>query len=120
MDIERARFRPDWRHWKKLKDKDLSSDQYSEWVPRNILYFDRFVEELFATKNLSEAMEMLEHPTAKAFLINLAGARNTTDGKSDNAFSNLFQIDEVTKVEEIDLNNPEDDALRALENSVDN
>lgn len=112
MDVERARFSPDWRHWKKLNAKDLSSDQFSEWVPRSVLYFDRFVEELFATKTLSEAMEMLEHPTAKAFLISIAGARNTTDGNSDNRFMDLFDTSEI------DLDDREDSKLKALEDGL--
>ena len=112
MDIERARFKPDWRHWKKLSTKDLNSDQYSEWVPRNILYFDRFAEELFATKTLTEAMEMLEHPIAKSFLISIAGARNTTDGNNDNTFLSLFDADEI------DVSRQDDDKLRALEEII--
>jgi hypothetical protein len=110
MDIERARFRPDWRHWKKLSARDIDSDQFSAWVPRSILYFDRFVEELFETKTLDEAMEMLESPNAKAFLISIAGARNTTDGNQDNTFINLFDV------QEFDVNNQEDELLRQLEN----
>jgi hypothetical protein len=114
MDIECARFKPDWREWKKLNAKNLSSDQFSEWVPRNVLYFDRFVEELFNTKTLDEAMEMLETPNAKAFLVSIAGARNTTNGQKDNLFGGLFEVEEVTNADEIDLENPEDEALRKL------
>ena len=118
MDIERAKHRPDWRSWKKLSAKDVNSDQYSEFVPRNVLYFDRFVEELFNTKTLDEAMEMLDNPTAKAFLISLAGARNTTNGQNDNQFSNFFDVEEVTDPNEIDVSNPEDEMLVALENQL--
>jgi hypothetical protein len=114
MDIERARFKPDWREWKKLNAKNLGSDQFSEWVPRSVLYFDRFVEELFNTKTLVEAMEMLETPNAKAFLVSVAGARNTSNGQNDNLFGGLFEVEEVTNAEEIDLENPEDEALRKL------
>jgi hypothetical protein len=117
MDIERSKptGRPDWRHWNKLSAKNLFSDEYSEWVPRSVLYFDRFVEELFATKTLTEAMEMLENTKAKAFLVSIAGARNTTNGQSDNKFDSLFEVEEVTRADEIWLENPEDPKLRALE-----
>ena len=118
MDIECARFKPDWKEWKKLNAKNLSSDQFSEWVPRNVLYFDRFVEELFNTKTLDEAMEMLETPNAKAFLVSIAGARNTTNGQKDNLFGGLFEVEEVTNADEIDLENPEDEALRKLTNEL--
>jgi hypothetical protein len=117
-DIECARFKPDWRHWKKLNAKDSNSDQFSEWIPRSILYFDRFVSELFETKTLDEAMEMLESPAAKSFLVSIAGARNTTNGQNDNLFGGLFEVEEVTKAEEIDLENPEDEQLRKLEQDL--
>ncbi len=113
-DIESARFKPDWRSWNKLNAKSFESDNYSEFVPRNILYFDRFVEELFNTKTLDEAMEMLEHPSAKSFLISIAGARNTTNGQNDNLFGGLFDVEEVTRADEIDLENPEDEKLNQL------
>ena len=74
MDIERAKGCPDWRHWRKVKDAD-KSDEYSEWVPRNILYFDRFVEELFDCKNKESAFEMISEAERLGFLQNLEGAR---------------------------------------------
>ena len=117
-DIESTRFKPDWRSWKKLNSKELASDQFSEWVPRNVLYFDRFVEELFNTKTLKEAMEMLEHTTAKAFLISIAGARNTTNGQNDNLFGGLFDVEEVTRADEIDLSDANDAALQKLSDDL--
>jgi len=117
-DIESTRFKPDWRSWKKLNAKELSSDQFSEWVPRNVLYFDRFVEELFDTKTLTEAMDMLEHPTAKAFLISIAGARNTTNGQNDNMFGGLFDVEEVTRADEVDLSDANDAALQKLSDEL--
>ena len=112
MDIERARAKPNWRSWRKLKDAESNFDQYSDWVPRNILYFDRFVEELFNTKTKDEAFEMLDK--AGPFLKSLEGAR-LQGGPAQNEFSNLFSFEEVTKVEEVDLENPDDDKLRELE-----
>lgn len=112
MDIERAKSKPDWRTWRKLKDAESSFDQYSDWVPRNILYFDRFVEELFNTKDKTEAFEMITQ--ASAFLRSLEGSR-LQGGPKQNEFRNLFSFDEVTTSEEIDLENPDDDQLRALE-----
>jgi len=117
-DIECTKYKPDWREWNKLNAKNLNSNQFSEWVPRSILYFDRFVEELFATKNLTEAMDMLEQPNAKAFLTSIAGARNTTNGQSDNMFGSLFSVEEVTRADDIWLENPEDEKLRALEDDL--
>jgi hypothetical protein len=117
-DIECARFKPDWRHWKKLNAKDANSDQFSNWIPRSILYFDRFVKELFETKTLDEAMEMLNTPAAKAFLVSIAGSRNTGHGQNDNLFGGLFEVEEVTRADEIDLENPNDEELTKLENGM--
>ena len=114
MDIECAKHKPDWRLWGKKKDKD-QSDEYSEWVPRNILYFDRFVEELFNTKTKAEAFAMIDDGIV--FLRDLEGTRSQ-DGMARNTWFNLFDF-VVTSQDEIDLSNPDDDALRALEEGID-
>jgi hypothetical protein len=115
VDIESARFKPNWKSWSKKKDSDMS-DQYSDWVPRNILYFNRFIEELFDTKNKTEAFAMIEE--ALPFLRSLEGAR-LRGGPAQNNFNSLFEIEQVTKATEIDLENPDDDELRALEEGID-
>jgi len=114
MDVECTKYKPDWRAWKKVRDKD-KSDEYSEWVPRNILYFDRFVEDLFNTKTKDEAFAMIEEGIT--FLRDLEGTRSQ-DGMARNTYFNLFEF-EVTNQNEIDLSNPDDDALRALEEDID-
>jgi hypothetical protein len=64
-----------WRTYKaKMKDNDFS-DEISDWVPRNILYFDSFVEELFACKDKDTAFEMIETATTLGFLNGVEGAR---------------------------------------------
>ena len=117
-DIESAKFKPDPRTWKKLPAKDLLSDQFSEYVPRNILYFNVLVEELFATKTLADAMTILDHSNIKEFLKSLAGARNTGHGQEDNLFDSLFSVEKVTRADEVWLENPEDPKLRALEQQL--
>lgn len=116
MDIELAKTKGkiNWKHWKKVKSADMS-DEHSDWVPRNILYFANFIENLFNTKDKAEAFEMIEK--ASPFLRSLEGAR-LQGGPAQNKFNSLFEVEEVTKVEEIDLTNPDDDELRALEESV--
>lgn len=114
MDVECAKHKPDWRMWSKKKDKD-KSDEYSEWVPRNILYFDRFVEELFNTKTKDEAFAMIDEGIT--FIRDLEGTRSQ-DGMARNNYFNLFEF-EVTNQNEIDLSNPDDDNLRALEEGID-
>ena len=92
MDIERAKLKPDWRYWKKLSSKDASSDEPGFWVPRNILYFDRFVEELFETKTKDEAFEMIDQ--AMGFLRSLDGGR-LRGGPMENTFDSLFESEDV-------------------------
>jgi hypothetical protein len=116
MDIEIAKTKDklSWKHWKKVKAQDMS-DEYSDWVPRNILYFASFVEDLFNTKTKEEAFDMLEQ--AGPFLKSLEGAR-LQGGPAANTFGSLFELEQVTDASEVDLENPDDDELRALEESV--
>ena len=111
MDLEIAKYKPDWRHWKKTKPDDIS-DEYSVWVPRNVLYFDRFIKELFETKTKQEAFDMIDK--ARPFLKSMQGAR-ANGWVAENMFSELIEVEEVTKSNEIDLENPEDPKLRQLE-----
>jgi hypothetical protein len=111
IEIEKVRGRFTWKHWKKVKGADMS-DEHSDWVPRNILYFSSFVEELFNTTSKDEAFDMIKQ--AGPFLRSLEGAR-LQGGPAQNTFGSLFEVEQVTKVEEIDLSNPDDDKLRALE-----
>jgi hypothetical protein len=118
MDIEISKTagKINWRRWKKVKAQDMS-DEYSDWVPRNILYFANFIEDLFNTKDKEEAFALIE--TAGTFLRSLEGAR-LQGGPAQNTYNTLFEVEVVTKAEEIDLANPDDDDLRALEESLDN
>jgi hypothetical protein len=118
IEIAKTRGKLSWKHWHKLKDSESNADQYSDWVPRNILYFSSFIEDLFETKTKEEAFAMIDSIQGKAFLTSLEGAR-LRGGDAQNKFNNLFQVEEVTKAEEIDLENPEDSELRALEQNVD-
>jgi hypothetical protein len=116
MDIEIAKTKDklSWKHWKKVKASDMS-DEYSDWVPRNILYFSSFVEDLFNTTTKAEAFEMIEQ--AGPFLKALEGSR-LQGGPAQNTFTGLFEIETVTSSDEIDLESPDDDDLRALEESI--
>ena len=115
MDLEKDLYNPDWRDWKKVKPTD-KSDEYSEWVPRNIIYFNRFVKELFETTTKAQAFQMIDD--AESFLSDLEG-RRLLGGPSKNLYSTLFEVEEVTHVNEIDLANPDDDELRKLEDGLD-
>jgi hypothetical protein len=116
MDIEVAKTKGkvNWRLWKKVKSGDMS-DEYSDWVPRNILYFSNFIEDLFNTATKAEAFEMIDQ--AMPFLKTLEGAR-LQGGPAQNTFGNLFEIETVTDQDEIDLANPDDDELRVLEENI--
>jgi hypothetical protein len=112
MDIECTKFKPDWRTWGIEGKKEI---EFSDWVPRKILYFSTFIEDLFNTKTKDEAFDMIE--TAGQFLKSLEGAR-LQGGPAANEFSNLFEFAGGKKAEEIDMANPDDDELRALEEGI--
>jgi hypothetical protein len=94
MDIEIAKSKDkiNWRAWRAVKSGDNSFDQYSEWVPRNILYFANFIEDLFNTKTKAEAFEMIEDGIT--FIRALEGTRSQ-DGMACNTFFNLFDTEEI-------------------------
>jgi len=111
MDIETAKHKPDWRMKGVEGKKEI---EYSDWVPNRILYFATFVEELFNTKTKAEAFQLITD--AAGFLKSLEGSR-LQGGPAQNTFGSLFDVEEIRQ-DEIDFSNPDDDDLRALEESV--
>lgn len=111
VDIECARFQPDWRLWGIEGKKEK---EFSDWVPRRILYFNRFIKELFETKTKQEAFEMID--TGIGFLRSLEGTRSQ-DGMARNTFFNLFE-EQAKNQDDLDLSNRDDDQLRALEDEI--
>lgn len=112
MDIECAKFKPDWRN-KSIEGK--KEKEYSDWVPNRILYFATFVQELFNTKTKTEAFQLIED--AGLFLKSLEGAR-LQGGPVAYAVPGIVTFEDGKKQKEIDFSNPDDDELRALEESV--
>jgi hypothetical protein len=100
----------DWRNWQK-KGKKLN--QESLYTPRNLLMFNTFVEELFASDNPHQLLD-----DAHAFLDDVS---NNKHKDSDTAFkasaSSLFFDEEVEQQVEGEF-----DAIQetALNNLVDN
>jgi hypothetical protein len=111
MDIECARFTPDWRHKSIEGKKEI---EFSDWVPNRILYFSTFVEELFNTKTKDEAFQLISD--AGGFLKTLEGSR-LQGGPAQNTFGNLFEVEEIRQ-DEIDFANPDDDELKNLEQEL--
>jgi len=114
-DIEHARFNRTWREWEKLDSKNIKKDEPSPFVPRNILYFETFVKELFETKTKAKAFELIKK--AAPFLESLDGAR-LQGGPARNQFHALFQVEEVTDPNEIDIDDPNDEKLAELEHQI--
>ena len=112
MDIEIAKIKPDWRLWGIEGKKEK---EFSDWVPRRILYFSSFVEELFETKTKEEAFAMIE--TANSFLCSLQGARSQ-GGPKAHANSALFTWSDGQNVTEEEFDQQDDDDLRALEEDI--
>ena len=87
-DIERLKHQPDPKAWMKVKNAD-NTDEPSEFVPRNILYFNTLVEQVFTSET---PMEVISN--ARAFLADIRGTRwqrATGGGKGKNNFSSLFE-----------------------------
>ena len=87
-DIERVVHKPDVKHWRKTKASD-TTDEHSTYVPRNILYFNTLVEQVFTSE---KPMEIIAN--ASSFLADIRGtrwARATGGGKGTNNFSSLFE-----------------------------
>jgi hypothetical protein len=114
MDIECTRFKPDWRSWGLEGKKEV---ELSDWVPRRVLYFSGFVEELFNTKTKAEAFNLIDMATP--FLKKLEGAR-LQGGPVAYANPGLIEFGDGKTQEDIDFANPEDTELRNLEESLDN
>ena len=112
MDIEIARFKPNWRTWGIEGKKEK---EFSDWVPRKILYFATFIEELFNTTSKAEAFDLIDN--AVVFLRSLEGAR-LQGGPVTYANKGFLEFEDGKKAEEIDLSNPDDDELRKLEEGI--
>jgi hypothetical protein len=117
MDIECAKHKPDWRQWGVEGKKEI---EFSDWVPRKILYFATFIEELFATKTKDEAFALIEN--ANQFLTSLEGAR-LQGGPADNLFSTLYTYDDKPTLRYDKDGQPlfdqqDDDDLRTLEEEL--
>jgi hypothetical protein len=113
MDIECARFKPDWRLWGVEGKREV---EYSDWVPRKILYFGRFIEELFNTSTKEEAFQMIKD--AELFLKSLEGAR-LQGGPAGNTFNDLFSYEDGKKNKEEEFDQHDDDELNKLQADLD-
>jgi hypothetical protein len=101
-----------WRTYRaKVKENDFS-DEISDWVPRNILYFDTFVEELFACDNKDTAFEMIETATTLGFLNGVEGARLRGGVKS---IANTLFFEEGEEDKGVYADERNDDALDSLQ-----
>ena len=112
MDIECARFKPDWR-MKSIEGK--KEIEYSDWVPNKILYFSTFIEELFNTKTKAEAFTLIDN--ANQFLTSLEGAR-LQGGPVAYANKDLFDWGDAKKIKEEEFDQQDDDKLRGLETEI--
>jgi len=87
-DIEMVKHQPDVKHWRKTKASD-NTDEFSDFVPRNILYFNTLVEQVFTSE---KPMQVIDN--ASSFLADIRGTRwqtSTGGGKGKNNFSSLFE-----------------------------
>ena len=87
-DIEKIKHKPTVDGWYKTRASD-NTGELSDFVPRNILYFNTFVEQVFTSE---KPMELIN--ANKSFLADIRGTRwqtSTGGGKGTNNFSSLFE-----------------------------
>jgi hypothetical protein len=87
-DTDSIVHKPQVKHWRKTGGQD-TTDEFSNFVPRNILYFNTLVEEVFTSE---KPMEVIS--SASSFLADIRGTRwqrATGGGKGKNNFSSLFE-----------------------------
>ena len=77
-----------YKHWRKLKASS-KEEQFSPWVPRNVLYITQFIDELFRSET---PMQMLED--AAPMLADFNGKKSLAT--SANSFNSLFDVEENT------------------------
>jgi len=104
-DIESATIQPNIKNWKKLKSTD-KSDMPSDYVPRNILYFNAFVKTLFAA-DTKTAMKMLDDN--HRFLDDVSN--NIKVQNSDVAFNTFFDMPDEAKPSEDTMDEAKLEAL---------
>jgi len=87
-DIEMVKYQPQVSNWRKTKASD-NTDEMSNFVPRNILYFNSLIKDVFTSETPMQVIN-----DAKSFLADIRGtrwARHTGGGKGKNNFSSLFE-----------------------------
>jgi hypothetical protein len=111
-DLESMRFDPDWRTWTKTKRKSKAAEP-SFWVPRNLLYFNNFIKELFVSEHpmqmLEDASPLLQEMTNQKYI----------DGNTA-LFQDLFGDDSDNEIVTGEDYEREDDVLDALEKELRN
>jgi len=107
MDIESKKLGVDYRDWKRTKRNDKSGE-ISEFVPQKVLYFNSFVEELFAS---DKPMSMLND--AKLLLKEFSSDKRSTN----QIFGNLFS-EEATGIIEDSGFDENDTALDDMERDI--
>ena len=91
VDIANTTIDVDWRHWTKATAKDAKSLQLDMFVPRNVIYVTKFIEELFRSET---PMQMLDD--AEPMLREFSGIKSNTS--THNSFASLFE----TQTEEVE------------------
>jgi hypothetical protein len=87
-DMESVKYQPQVKNWRKTKASD-TTDEMSNFVPRNILYFNSLVKDVFTSETPMQVIQ-----DARPFLSDIRGtrwARHTGGGKGKNNFSSLFE-----------------------------
>lgn len=97
----------DIRDWRKPAKSNSKALEIDTWVPRNLIYFETFIKELFASET---PMQLINENTA--FLGDLS--RGSVRKSSNTVFVNLFEDDETVDDAGSEHEFDEEDALEKL------
>jgi hypothetical protein len=94
-DMVSATVDTNYKHWRKLKNNS-KEEQFSPYVPRNIIYMTQFIEQLFKSET---PMQMLDE--AGPMLANFNGQKSLTS--STDSFNSLFEVEDqfINETEEM-------------------
>ena len=85
-DMVSATVDTNYKHWRKLKSSS-KEEQFSPYVPRNIIYMSQFIDQLFRSET---PMQMLDE--AGPMLANFNGQKSLSS--STDSFNGLFEVED--------------------------
>jgi hypothetical protein len=87
-DVEAFRETLDYKNWRKPTKKSSKAQEVSPYVPANILYFQKFAEDLFDPSNPDPRGMIADH---REFLTHI-GFAGEDDGDNEEVMDTFFEF----------------------------